>query len=431
MSGLRGSADRDALDSPACPTLQARLPDPRRRPRPHRASAARGCARWPRRESGARRRRGLRGRRVRRRRPSRARSSAMTFAIGPPLRDRRRRRALEGRRRRAGRGRARGRPPPETHRRLLRARGGPRQGARRRCARRSRRPAATSSPSSALKARELPRWVARARPASSASSSTARRRAALVAQVGERQQRLLRELEKLALEHGEGARVGVEEVEALGAGSAERKVVDAGRRARRRRRRAAMRAPTSSCARRASGCRACIYRMARRAARRARRGRARSRRGRRPPQIKRSLRMPPFAADRLIARRAAAPTSRRCGGALGALADLELATRGGSASSTDGDRGAAPRCGCAWHDGETRGAGGREGRGAAAVAALRRRRRRGARAARDFLRAPLLRCSAPRLTALSIVDTSSRCSVSAASSSPAVDRRARGGGSTS
>ena len=32
------------------------------------------------------------------------------------------------------------------------------------------------------------------------------------------------------------------------------------------------------------------------------------------------------------------------------------------------------------------------------------------RAARDFLRAPVLRCSAPRLTALSIVATSSRCS---------------------
>ena len=41
-----------------------------------------------------------------------------------------------------------------------------------------------------------------------------RRRAGAVAQVGERQQRLLRELEKLALEHGDGAHVGAEEVEA-------------------------------------------------------------------------------------------------------------------------------------------------------------------------------------------------------------------------
>jgi DNA polymerase-3 subunit delta len=47
---------------------------------------------------------------------------------------------------------------------------------------------------------------------------------ALVAQVGERQQRLLRELEKLALEHGPGARLGVEEVEDAAATSAERQV---------------------------------------------------------------------------------------------------------------------------------------------------------------------------------------------------------------
>ena len=40
-------------------------------------------------------------------------------------------------------------------------------------------------------------------------------------------------------------------------------------------------------------------------------------------------------------------------------------------------------------------------------------------AARVFLRAPVLRCSAPRLTARSIRETSSRCSVSARSASPA------------
>ena len=43
-------------------------------------------------------------------------------------------------------------------------------------------------------------------------------------QVGERQQRLLRELEKLALEHGPGANIGAEEVEESCATSAERKV---------------------------------------------------------------------------------------------------------------------------------------------------------------------------------------------------------------
>src|SRR4051794_20900938 len=47
---------------------------------------------------------------------------------------------------------------------------------------------------------------------------------ALVAQVGERQQRLLRELEKLSLEHGPGASIGVGEVEDSCATSAERKV---------------------------------------------------------------------------------------------------------------------------------------------------------------------------------------------------------------
>ncbi len=47
---------------------------------------------------------------------------------------------------------------------------------------------------------------------------------ALVAQVGERQQRLLRELEKLALEHGPQARIDLEAVEQACASSAERKV---------------------------------------------------------------------------------------------------------------------------------------------------------------------------------------------------------------
>src|SRR5947208_2811377 len=46
---------------------------------------------------------------------------------------------------------------------------------------------------------------------------------ALVHHVGERQQRLSRELEKLALMLGPGARVGAEEIEELTAGSAERK----------------------------------------------------------------------------------------------------------------------------------------------------------------------------------------------------------------
>jgi hypothetical protein len=42
------------------------------------------------------------------------------------------------------------------------------------------------------------------------------------------------------------------------------------------------------------------------------------------------------------------------------------------------------------------------------------------RAARDFLRAPVLRCSAPVLIALSIAETSVRCSVATFSASPSV-----------
>ena len=79
-----------------------------------------------------------------------------------------------------------------------------------------------------------------------------RRPQALVAQVGERQQRLLRELEKLALEHGAGrARSASRRSRRAAPTSAERQVwalVDALVGARRAR---APRAPTSSCARRA------------------------------------------------------------------------------------------------------------------------------------------------------------------------------------
>ena len=74
-----------------------------------------------------------------------------------------------------------------------------------------------------LKAKELPRWVqGQAQRLGIELDHTAAQ--ALVAAVGDRQQRLLRELEKLALEHGAGARVGVDEVEAVAAPSAERQV---------------------------------------------------------------------------------------------------------------------------------------------------------------------------------------------------------------
>jgi len=73
-----------------------------------------------------------------------------------------------------------------------------------------------------VKTRELPRWaIGEARRLGVELDKVAAQ--ALVAQVGERQQRLLRELEKLALEHGPGARLGVEEIEGA-AESAERQV---------------------------------------------------------------------------------------------------------------------------------------------------------------------------------------------------------------
>jgi DNA polymerase III subunit delta len=74
-----------------------------------------------------------------------------------------------------------------------------------------------------LKPRELPKWVVGEGEKLGIRLEGAAARA-LVAQVGERQQRLLRELEKLALEHGEGATIGVEEVKGAAALSAERKV---------------------------------------------------------------------------------------------------------------------------------------------------------------------------------------------------------------
>ena len=76
---------------------------------------------------------------------------------------------------------------------------------------------------SGVKPWELPSWVqARARELGLELDKGAAR--ALVAQVGERQQRLLRELEKLELEHGRGASLGETEIEESSSASSERKV---------------------------------------------------------------------------------------------------------------------------------------------------------------------------------------------------------------
>ncbi|MDX6687330.1 MAG: polymerase subunit delta [Baekduia sp.] len=71
-----------------------------------------------------------------------------------------------------------------------------------------------------VKTRELPKWAtAEARRLGIELEPGAAQ--VLVAQVGERQQRLLRELEKLALEHGPGARLAADDVVDAAADSAE------------------------------------------------------------------------------------------------------------------------------------------------------------------------------------------------------------------
>src|SRR5918998_110766 len=74
-----------------------------------------------------------------------------------------------------------------------------------------------------MKARELPRWL-QAEAAKLGVTLERDAAQALVAHVGERQQRLLRELEKLALELGEGTRIGAEEIEQAASHSAEHQV---------------------------------------------------------------------------------------------------------------------------------------------------------------------------------------------------------------
>lgn len=182
-----------------------------------------------------------------------------------------------------------------------------------------------------LKPRELPRWAVSegAKLGITLEGAAAQ---ALVGHVGDRQQRLLRELEKLALEHGEGAHIGVEEVDAVAAQSAERQVwglVDA------------LVAQDGVAATRvflelrAQG--ETLPRLVPLMARRLRDVLAIATRleaGESPGQVKDSLRMSAWAADRRIkeARATDADALRR---ALEALAELEVASRGMSELSDD------------------------------------------------------------------------------------------------
>jgi DNA polymerase-3 subunit delta len=180
---------------------------------------------------------------------------------------------------------------------------------------------------------ELPRWVAeRARELGLELDSEAAR--AVIQHVGERQQRLQRELEKLALGLGSGRRVTVDEVEQFTAASAERKVwtladaVVAGD---------AQKAMRLYLALRLQGERVpgLLYWMAQRL-RQAADIAARLEEGEAVGQIKRGLRMPSRAAERLIAdaRKAGLERLRR---ALEQLADLELSSRGGGPGASTED----------------------------------------------------------------------------------------------
>jgi DNA polymerase-3 subunit delta len=178
---------------------------------------------------------------------------------------------------------------------------------------------------SAVKARDLPRWLqARARELGVELDLQGAR--ALVAQVGDRQQRLVRELEKLALEYGPGASLDAETVAASSASSAERRLWTLSDALVAGDRRTATRALLEL---RAQGER--VPSLLNGMVRRLRDALAVAEAlaaGQAPAQIKRSLRMPSFAADRLISdvSKRDVESLRR---ALELMADLELESRGG------------------------------------------------------------------------------------------------------
>jgi DNA polymerase-3 subunit delta len=177
---------------------------------------------------------------------------------------------------------------------------------------------------------ELAKW-ARERASRMGLSLDAAAAKALVAQVGERQQRLLRELEKLVLE-GDGPRqIGVEEIERRAAHSSEWRaygLADAlvGGDSRE--------AAQSYLRLRQQGERisGLTYLMAQRL-RDALAIALRLQAGESAAEVKRGLRMPPRAAERFVADVARSDVER-LRTALAALADLELDTRGGAPLTT-------------------------------------------------------------------------------------------------
>jgi DNA polymerase-3 subunit delta len=182
-----------------------------------------------------------------------------------------------------------------------------------------------------LKARDLPRWAVEQAHRLGVELDGAAAQA-LVAQVGERRVRLERELEKLALEHGPGARLSTSDVEGAVADGAERQVwglvdaIMAGDRDGAVAAYLALRAQGEPLAR-LTGLLQSRMRVALEIARRLEAGEDRS-------VIAKTVRMPPWQLDRRIseARDAGRATLAL---AVDRLAGLELASRGASTLDPD------------------------------------------------------------------------------------------------
>jgi DNA polymerase-3 subunit delta len=173
---------------------------------------------------------------------------------------------------------------------------------------------------------DLPKW-ARAQASRMGIELDMAAATALVGQVGERQQRLLRELEKLALELDGPGRVSVEDIEARAAYSAQYRAYTLADALVAGEEREATRAyiRLREQGERLAGL---TYLMASRL-RDALAISLRLRAGESAAEVRRGLRMPPRAAERFV-RDVAQTEPERLRAALGALADLELDTRGGS-----------------------------------------------------------------------------------------------------
>jgi DNA polymerase-3 subunit delta len=173
---------------------------------------------------------------------------------------------------------------------------------------------------------ELPGWVREqaARLEIELDSAASK---ALIAQVGDRPQRLLRELEKLALEGEPGQAISAEDIELRAAHSAEWRVyafVDellAGEQA-------PATATYLGVRQQGENVSGLVYLMARRM-REALEVALQLEAGQSPSQIKRTLRMPSRAADRFI-KEVSRTDPERLRRALAAIADLELDSRGGA-----------------------------------------------------------------------------------------------------